>query len=129
MKKIILFLLTSLFILSGHARESMICGYRDYFHISDSTHPATYIVSASSSPDLYLQVIGPRSFEIRDTKSCSDGYAHVTVAHSVFSWCVLDIKDGPYMTHPSISSSCFGMQFKGFSYDGFNSYSYTLNFD
>ncbi|ASQ47422.1 hypothetical protein [Legionella clemsonensis] len=128
MKKIVLFLLASLFIMSAHARETL-CGYRDYFHLDDKTHPGIFIVSANNTPDIYLQVIGPRSFEIRDTHQCREGYAHVTVAYDAFNWCVLDIKDGPYMMHPSVTASCSGMSYKGITYDGFNSYSYTINLD
>ncbi|CEK09211.1 hypothetical protein [Legionella hackeliae] len=128
MKKVVLFLVASLFVVSAQARESL-CGYRDYFHLDDKIHPGVFIVSANHTPDIYMQVISPRSFEIRDTQQCRDGYAHVTVAYDAYNWCVLDIKDGPYMMHPSINASCNGMRYKGISYDGFNSYSYTINLD
>lgn len=129
MKKIALFLVAGLFVVDAQAKESFICGYKDYFHLSDTSHPAIYIVSANSNQDMHLQVIGPRSFEIRDTPNCENGYAHVTVAYDAYNWCVLDIKDGPYMMHPTMNASCNGMHFKNLSYDGFNSYSYTINFD
>lgn len=128
MKKAVLFLLSSLFIGNALAEESL-CGYRDYFHLNDQTHPGIFIVSANSNQDIYLQVIGPRSFELRDNHHCRNGYAHVTVAYDIANWCVLDIKDGPYMMHPSVSASCNGMIYRGISYDGFNSYSYTINLD
>ncbi|KTD18822.1 Uncharacterised protein [Legionella lansingensis] len=127
MKKVV-FLLTSLFIVSAQAKESL-CGYRDYFHLDDQSHPSIFIVSANSTRDIYLQVIGPRSFEIRDTERCQDGYAHITVAYDAYNWCVLDIKDGPFMMHPSVSASCSGMIYKGTTYDGFNTYSYTIKLD
>lgn len=114
--------------LSANAANQKMCGYKDFFHLSDVTHPGIYIVSANSNADVYLHVIGPRTFELRDTEQCRSGYAHVTVAYDAFNWCVLDLKDGPYMRHPTISASCNGLIFKGMKYDGFNTYSYSLNF-
>lgn len=128
MKKTILLLLGSSVAFAAQADQKL-CGYRDYFHLSDTTHPGIYIVSANSNEDVYLNVIGPRSFEMRDTDRCQSGYAHITVAYDAYNWCVLDLKDGPFMSHPSVSVSCNGLIFKGMSYDGFNTYSYTLNFD
>ena len=129
MKKIILFVLASFFLLEAQAKANFLCGYKDYFHLSDRIHPAVTIISANANQDLYLQVISPRSFEIRDTPNCETGYAHVTVGYDNFHWCVLDIKDGPYMNHPTITATCNGMQYKNLSYDGFNSYSYTINLE
>lgn len=128
LKKIIGFI-CCLVIVQAHATEKL-CGYRDYFHLSDFTHPGIYIVSAASNADLYMTVIGPRSFELRDTEQCRSGFAHVTVAYDAFNWCVLDLKDGPFLRHPQITSvSCNGLIYKGMRYDGFNTYSYTLSFD
>lgn len=131
MKKIALFLVVGLFVIEAHAKV-LSCGYKDYFHLNDEAHPLIYISSANSDPELSLHVIGPRTFEIRDTERCQAGYLHVTVAYDAFNWCLLDIKDGPYMAHPLVSSfSCSGgMRYKGLSYDGgFRSHSYTINLD
>jgi hypothetical protein len=128
MKKTVFFILSCMLIANVQAKESY-CGYKDYFHLSDKAHPGIYIVSANTDYDIYLQVVGPRSFVIRDTEQCKSGYAHVTVAYDNNNWCVLDIKDGPYMWHPSVSASCNGMQYKGLSYDGAGSYSYTIKLD
>ncbi|KTD17842.1 hypothetical protein [Legionella jordanis] len=128
MKRVLAVLLGGLFVLGAQAKATF-CGYRDYFHLDDQSHPGIFIVSANHTPDIRLQVIGPRSFEIRDTEQCREGYAHVTVAYDLAHWCVLDIKDGPYMMHPSVSASCNKMLYKGTSYDGFNSYSYSIKLD
>ncbi|HHF7346428.1 TPA: hypothetical protein ACPSKE_000803 [Legionella feeleii] len=132
MKRIVFVLLAGLFLSNVQAstqRSTFFCGYKDYFHLSSSTHPGIYIRSANNNQDLNLLIIGPRSFEIRDTDTCNTGYAHVGVAYDDYHWCILDIKDGPYMMHPSIRAACSGMEYKGLSYDGFNTYSYTINID
>ncbi len=128
MKKWILLAACSFFMVNAQAKETF-CGYKDFFHLSDQTHPTIYIVSGYSDNDLYMEFIGPRSFVIRDGYQCRAGYAHVTVAYDDSNWCVLDIKDGPYMNHPTVSASCNGIRYLGIDYDGFNSYSYTINLD
>jgi len=128
MKRVIISLLGCC-VAIGAAADQKLCGYRDFFHFSDATHPNIYIVDANNTQDLYLQVLGPRSFEIRDSYQCKTGYAQITITDNAYHWCVLDIKDGPYMRHPSISASCSGIGYLGMNYDGLNSYSYTLNFD
>lgn len=128
MKKWMLLAATSFMAMQAQANESL-CGYKDYFHLSDSTHPGIYIVSGFSDQDIILQIIGPRSFVIRDSYQCRTGYAHVTVAYDTANWCVLDIKDGPMMYHPMISASCSGLRYMNTEYDGIGSYSYTINLD
>ena len=128
MKKWILLAISSFFMMNAQANESF-CGYKDYFHLSNQSHPAIYIVSGFSEQDVYLQIVGPRSFVINDGNQCRTGYAHVTVAYDATSWCVLDIKDGPYMSHPTVNASCNGIRYMGTEYDGFSSYSYTINLD
>ena len=119
---------SSLMVMNAHAKETW-CGYKDYFRLSDNTHPGIYVVSSFSDEDLFLQVLGPRSFLIRDTERCRSGFAHVTVAYDTEHWCVLDIKDGPYKNHPTVNASCNGIHYINTIYDGFNSYSYTINLD
>ena len=129
MKKISSLILVLAGVTQAHAAAT-VCGYKDYFHVSSKTHPGVYIGSAASDYDLYLTVVGPRSFVIRDTELCTSGYAHVTLVDvNSNNYCVLDIKDGPYMMHPSVSASCKGLKFNGIKYDGFGSYSYTLKVD
>lgn len=126
MKKWISLALGSVFMVNAYA-ETMSCGYKDYFHLSDKTHPEVYIVSAYSESDLYLEVVGPRSFILRDTPYCRAGYAHVTVAYDTANYCILDIKDGPYMIHPSVRAACSGaMRYVKTTYDGMGSYSYSI---
>ncbi|HRD68974.1 MAG TPA: hypothetical protein PK657_02405 [Legionella sp.] len=115
-------------LLTLNAQANTLCGYKDFFHLSDTAHPSIHVVSGYSEPDLILQMVGPRSFVIRDA-DCHSGYAHVTVAYDLGNWCVLDIKDGPYMNHPTINASCNGMRYLGIDYDGIGSYSYTINLD
>lgn len=128
MKKWMILAASCFMALNAQAKESY-CGYKDYFRLSDDSHPGIYIVSAFNDQDITLQVIGPRSFIIRDSYQCHSGYAHVTVAYDTANWCVLDIKDGPYMNHPSVSASCNGIRYINTEYDGFGSYSYTINLD
>jgi len=119
---------TSVMMMNAHANESY-CGYKDYFRLSDASHPGIYITSGLTDQDLILQIIGPRSFVIRDSYQCRSGYAHVTVAYDSNNWCVLDIKDGPYMNHPTINASCNGLRYINTEYDGLGSYSYTIYLD
>jgi hypothetical protein len=128
MKKWMILAASSFMAMNVQANESY-CGYKDYFRLSDSSHPAIYIVSGFSDQDIILQIIGPRSFVIRDSEQCRSGYAHVTVAYDSANWCVLDIKDGPFMNHPSVNASCNGIRYINTEYDGFHSFSYTINLD
>ena len=128
MKKWLLVAASSVIMINAHAKASY-CGYKDFFHLSDASHPAIYIVNGYSETDVILQLVGPRSFVIKDGFDCRAGYAHVTVAYDQNSWCVLDIKDGPYMNHPVVSASCNGMRYIGTTYDGIGSYSYSINLD
>ncbi|MFI4962219.1 MAG: hypothetical protein ACHP6H_00010 [Legionellales bacterium] len=116
-------------VLINAQAEAMYCGYKDYLHLSDQSHPGIYIVSGFAEPDLNMQIVGPRSFVLRDTELCTSGYAHVTVAYDAVNYCVLDIKDGPWMMNPAITASCSGIRYLGTSYDGLGSYSYTINLD
>lgn len=126
MKKTLLLLL-GLNLTSPVFAEHKLCGYTDFFHLGRDTNPNIIIVSANNSVNIYLHIIGPRSFEILDGYDCQKGAAHVTFAYDLNHWCVLDIRDGPRMQHPTITESCYGMVYNGMSYDGFNSYSYTIN--
>ena len=128
MKKLLLLVVASLSMINAHA-ESW-CGYKDYFHLSDRAHPSIYVVSGYRESDVMLEFVGPRSFVIKDSyQQCRAGYAHVTVAYDTSNWCVLDIQDGPWMNHPTISASCSGMRYLGIEYDGLGSYSYSINLD
>lgn len=128
MKKWMIIAASSVMVMSAHAQESY-CGYKDYFRLSDDTHPEIYIVNGFSDQDIILQMIGPRSFIIRDSYQCKSGYAHVTVAYDAENWCVLDIKDGPYMYHPKVNASCNGIRYLETEYDGWGSFSYTIKLD
>ncbi len=128
MKKWILLAASSFFMINAQADQSF-CGYKDYFRLSDQSHPAIYIVSGFSDSDVILQLIGPRSFVIRDNAQCRMGFAHVTVAYNNANWCVLDIKDGPYHNNPTVQASCNGLRYLGTDHDGFASHSYTINLD
>jgi hypothetical protein len=119
--------LSALFSGSALADKPLWCGYKDYFHINSSAHPGIFISNATSDGDVFLQVISARSFVIRDTPNCSNGYAHVTLVFNDSNWCVLDIKDGPFINHPSVHASCHGLQFQGMDYDGWGTHSYTIN--
>ncbi|MGQ3887911.1 hypothetical protein ACQUW5_02620 [Legionella sp. CNM-1927-20] len=131
MKKIAIFLACGLSaaVYAQQPNASLLCGYKDYFRLSDATHPGIYIVEANTSPEIYMQVISPRSFELRDTPACRSGYAHITVAYDNYNWCILDIKDGPYMNHPVVKATCSGIRYIGTKYDGVGSYSYTIELD
>ena len=128
MNKWVLLAASGFFMVNAQANQTF-CGYKDYFRLSDQSHPSIYIVSAYNEPDIILQLVGPRSFVIRDNEQCRSGYAHVTVAYDASNWCVLDIKDGPYLNHPTINASCNGITYNGFRYDGIGTHSYTIDLD
>lgn len=128
MKKWMLLAASSLMMVNAQANQSW-CGYKDFFRLSDDTHPGIYIVSGYSDQDIILQMVGPRSFVIRDTEQCRSGFAHVTVAYDAANYCVLDIKDGPMTMHPTVNASCNGIRYLGTRYDGLGSYSYTIDLD
>ncbi len=128
MKQLILIAMCSFFIVTAEANESY-CGYKDFFHLDNQSHPEIYIVGGYSEQDIILQFVGPRSFILRDAHACRTGFAHVTVAYDDFNWCVLDIKDGPYINHPTVHASCNGLRYKGTKYDGMGSNSYTIFLD
>lgn len=128
MKKWMIVAAASFMAINAQANQSY-CGYKDYFRLSDNSHPGIYIVSGFSDQDIILQIIGPRSFVIRDGYQCRSGYAHVTVAYDNANWCVLDIKDGPWINHPTVNASCNGIRYINTEYDGIGSYSYTINLD
>jgi hypothetical protein len=129
-KWIITGLIFSLVTINAQAKAAY-CDYKDYFRLNDFNHPQVAILSGTSDSDILLQMIGPQSFVIRDSYQCRNGYAHITVVYSndYTYWCLLNIKDGPFMSHPSVSASCQGMRYINTEYDGFNSYSYTINLD
>ncbi|MFI4918982.1 MAG: hypothetical protein ACHP65_05445 [Legionellales bacterium] len=126
MKKWLFLVISGVMVMSAHANQTW-CDYKDFFRLSDNTHPGIYIVSGFGEYDLYLQIVGPRSFLLRDTGQCRSGYAHITVAYDAANWCVLDIKDGPLMNHPVVNSSCNGLRYLDTTYDGVGSYSYNIN--
>jgi hypothetical protein len=129
MKKWILLAASSAFMMNAYAdKNKMYCDYKDYFHLNAQSRPV-YVVSGFSEQDVILELVGPLSFIIRDSYFCRSGYAHVTVAADKDHWCVLDIKDGPYMNHPSVSPSCNGLRYINTTYDGLGSYSYSINLD
>ena len=129
MKKWLLIAACTILTMSAHAKDNMWCNYKDYFHLSDQAHPGIFIVNWSNEPDVYLDIVGPRSFVIRDTPLCRAGYAHVTVAYDNANWCVLDIQDGPFVNTPTVIASCNGMRYISTTYDGMGSYSYSINLD
>lgn len=129
MKKIIFAVICGLFLTNIYAEESL-CGYKDYFHLVDDVHPSFSIVAGHTDGDVLFYIVSQRSFVVRDTWQCRSGYAHVRVATDNLNWCLLDIKDGPYMSHPVINATCNGdLNYRGTRYDGTNSYAYTLKFD
>lgn len=120
----------SIFMLNAHADvHNMYCNYKDRFHISDQSHPGIYVISGFSEQDLILEIIPPYDFIIRDSYFCRAGYAQVTVGYDSDHWCVLNIKDGPYINHPIINSKCIGIRYIDTTYDGIGSYSYSINLD
>lgn len=129
MKKSI-FLACSLAAMQASSNQLIsTCGYKDYFHLSEMTPPGVFILGGYSEQDVFLEIISPRSFIIRDGYTCDTGYAHVTVALDSRNWCILDIKDGPYINHPLVSATCSGLRYQGMQYDGLASYSYSLSFN
>jgi hypothetical protein len=127
MNKWILLAASSFIMMNAHAKDQMYCNYKDYFHLSEQSHPRIFVLQGYSEQDVLLELVGPRSFIIRDSFYCRAGYAHVTVALDQANWCVLEILDGPYMNHPTVTSSCNGLRYVNTTYDGLGSYSYSIN--
>ncbi|MFA6303543.1 MAG: hypothetical protein WC627_10510 [Legionella sp.] len=128
MKKLLMLALGSLVMTSAQA-EVRSCGYKDYFHLSTSTNPGVEIVSGFAESDLDLEFVGPRSFILRDGPYCRSGYAHVTVALDNDNYCILDIKDGPYMMSPTVNGACNGLRYIKTTYDGIGTYSYSIHLE
>lgn len=129
MKKLAFITLSSILAFNASA-QSLSCGYKDFFHLSESSNPNLYVISGVGDSDVLLQFVGPRSFLLRDSYHCRSGYAHVVVGYDNINKCVLDIKDGPYMNHPKVQeSSCYGLKYINTTYDGFGTHTYTMNFN
>ncbi|MCW8451577.1 hypothetical protein [Legionella quinlivanii] len=128
MKKWLLFAASSL-MTTAHAAELTWCNYKDYFRLSDISHPGITIIETHHDAELVLTPVGPRSFEIQDGSQCQSGFAHITVAYDSNHWCLLDIKDGPFINHPTVKASCTGIRYIDTIYDGTGSHSYTINLD
>ncbi|KTC71535.1 hypothetical protein Lbir_1687 [Legionella birminghamensis] len=128
MKKCLMLAAASLMV-NVHAADRTWCNYKDYFRLSGVTHSDIQIVNAYHDSEIVFIPVGPRSFEIQDGTQCRSGFAHVTVAYDENSWCILDIKDGPLMNHPTVHASCKDIRYIDTSYDGSGSHSYTINFD
>ena len=126
MKKWALLAASSLLMVNVHANDKL-CGYSDYFHLSDDTNPNVAIVSGSSDAELYLELISKPSFLIKGGDQCQSGFAHITISSDETHTCALDIKDGPYILHPTIAASCTGLTYFGTEHDGIGSYSYTIH--
>jgi hypothetical protein len=127
MKKFALLLLAGLLSYNAHAKQQFWCDYADYFHLSSDVNPWIVISLASANREVNLTVISPKSFEMRDAGGCNSGYGHVTFFYDKLHWCILDIKDGPYMLNPTVSASCSGLRYNGLEYDG--DHSYTIHID
>ncbi|MCA0403253.1 MAG: hypothetical protein LCH30_05570 [Proteobacteria bacterium] len=119
-------LLLGLCISNFAQAKALSCNYRDYFRLSSDTKPELFVTKGSYTPEIFLGLVSPRSFEIRDAR-CTTGYAHITLVDNKNNWCILDIKDGPYMVHPDVQASCQGLVYRGTTYDGFRSFSYTIS--
>ncbi|TAL64647.1 MAG: hypothetical protein EPN84_03030 [Legionella sp.] len=128
MNKCLLIAAGSLLAMSAQAQQSW-CGFKDYFRINDENHPNVFIVSGASDADIVLQSVGPKSFLLLDNGQCTSGFAHVTIGYDANHYCVLDIKDGPWMMHPSVKASCNGLNYIGTRYDGIGSFSYSIDLD
>ena len=130
MIKWILLATTSLMMINtAHADNKSWCGYKDSFRINSISHPDIYIVRGYSDLDVILQVTSPRTFVLRDAPQCKQGFVHLEIADGQNNWCIIDIKDGPWINHPPVNVSCGGMRYIATDYDGFNTYSYTINLD
>jgi hypothetical protein len=127
MKKSLILLVALLFGFNAYSQPSFLCNYVDYFHLNTEANPWILISMASADQEVLVQVISPKSFKMRDAGNCNSGYGHVTFAYDRVHWCILDIKDGPYMWHPSVNAHCSGLRYKGLDYDGDNSY--TINIE
>jgi hypothetical protein len=127
MKKKLLILLSGLFALNAQANQTY-CGYTDTFHISDTANSHIHIKKGSSDGSIEFKLIDKRTFELKDADQCKAGHVQIKIKGKDKSYCVISIFDGPYMVHPTAHPICKGLNFTGITYDGYKSYSYTLNF-
>lgn len=125
MNKLALLLLTALISFNVHSKEKF-CSYVDFFHPSTNSNPYIYISKVNSDKQILIQALSNKSFEIRDGGNCSTGYAHVTYYADASHWCMVDIKDGPSMWHPTATASCFGFTFRGLISEGKHSYTFHI---
>lgn len=126
--KIIYLLATSLPILNAHAVQ-LSCGYRDFFHLSYKKYSVIRLFGHYGDANIISQTIDNRSFTLSDSGHCKAGEAHVTFYYDLSNICILDIKDGPYMNHPTIQANCVGIKYLGLYYDGTGTYSYTVDLE
>jgi hypothetical protein len=129
MKKIItLIAITS--AISSVAFASKACNYRDYFHLNNDSPVEIKLVSLSSDSNVIIEQRDAASFYIKDAPSCppEGGYATVRYALDTTHYCDLNIKDGEFEADPEVTATCQKLSYRGLTYDGFMSYSYTLHF-
>lgn len=128
MKKNLLLVLVGLFAFNAQANQTY-CGYTDTFHISETANSHIHIKKGSSDGSIVFNLIDKRTFELKDAENCKAGHVQIKVKGKNDGYCVISIFDGPYMVHPTAHPICKGLNFTGLTYDGYKSYSYTLNFE
>ncbi|MES2217297.1 MAG: hypothetical protein V4501_02690 [Pseudomonadota bacterium] len=117
----------------------MVCGYTDIFHLgNDSVKNVTISSIAGDEKVVVGQAVlagqtakDPTSFFIKDAPGClrNGGYAHVRYQTDKNNYCDLAVHDAENFFHPEITARCEGsLKFAGWTYDGVNTHSYSLNF-
>jgi hypothetical protein len=142
MKKLVLGLLATAIISSPcfakGAYEDMltVCNYTDNFHL-DKDSAAVTISSLTGDEKVVVGqsvVDGKKdntSFFISDGPNCvsNGGYAHVRYQKDTNDYCDVAVHDAENFFHPDITARCAGnMKYIGYTYDGINTHSYSLNF-
>lgn len=130
MKKVGLSLICGLFMINAQANPSL-CGYHDYFRLSNDSPVGTYIGFASADEDLYVTTMSSTSFLVQDTPACLTGFAtaYIELQGDPDSRCILRIKDGPFIRHPVIEASCAGhLNFISNTYEGTGTRTYSMRF-
>jgi hypothetical protein len=119
-----------------------VCGYSDYFHLSDTSvkNIAITKLTGDEKVEVAYKVVSnttgqniedKTSFYVSDTPTCvkNGGFAHVHYAKDKDNYCDLAVHDAENMFHPDITARCQGtMGYLGMEYDGFNTHSYSLTF-
>lgn len=123
-------LLANLAAASTGYTKPLSCGYKDHFHLGKTSPVSLHITKIASDNNVTVKQLDATQFDVNDAANCppEGGTEYVTYSIDPTHYCKLTIKDSELKNDPDITVNCKGMDYNGWTYDGFLSYSYTLNF-